>query len=56
VPKKRCRTFPAEGVWVYPQTKNPPRLGDLGVDYDFQHSVSGVFKGYNKYITSCLFK
>jgi hypothetical protein len=29
VPKKRCRTLPAEGLGVFPQTKTSPKIGGL---------------------------
>jgi hypothetical protein len=32
LPKKRCRTLPAEGLGVYPQTNNPPKIGGLGIE------------------------
>jgi hypothetical protein len=27
VPKKKCRTLPAEGLGVFPQTKKSPKIG-----------------------------
>jgi hypothetical protein len=27
VPKKRCRTLPAEGLGVFPQTEKSPKIG-----------------------------
>ena len=34
--------LPAGGLGVSPSLKNPPRLGDYGVDYDYFSSLIGV--------------